>query len=183
MLAFRKPIGPNRPAVLGFAKAVAAALFLLLHAAIALAENEAPAEQRLRLVADKETMRDSIAVEVMKPFEAWIVGERVGEKQEISTVVFSLELPDGLLLVGEELLEESLIVLGTPKTGMHLTFHCQTGRVAAMHLRFVATKPLGNAVIRLMPEPKNSFRGLVTGRSENFGTLATPEHALHITMR
>ena len=182
-MLFRKPRGPFRPAVPGLAQALATAVLLLLHAAMAIAEGETPPEQRLRLVADKESMRDSIAVQAMKPFEAWIVGERLGEKQEISTVVFSLELPEGVLLVGEELLEESLIVLGTPKTGMHLTFHCQTGRVAAMHLRFVATKPLGDAVIRLMPEPKNSFRGLVSCRSENFETLPTPEHALHITVR
>jgi hypothetical protein len=52
-----------------------------------------------------------------------------------------------------------------------------------MHLRFVATQPIESATIRLLPEPKNTFRGLVTCRSENFETLATPEHGLHITVR
>ena len=144
------------------------------------AEGGEPA-QRLLLLADLKSRSAAVDVGVMKPFDVQLVAERDAEKPQISTVVFKLEVPEGLVVVGEELLVESLIALGTPRAGINLAFHCvDSHQVALFRFRFVAAKPLKDATLRLVPDPRTDFRGIVSCKDENFEKWATPEAILHV---
>jgi hypothetical protein len=154
---------------------------LLLVVGVAPARGGEPA-QRLLLLADLKSRSTTVDVGLMKPFDVQLVAERDGEKPQISTVVFKLEVPEGLVVVGEELLVESLIALGTPRAGLNLAFHCvDTPQVALFRFRFVASKPLKNASIRLVPDPRTDFRGVVSCKDENYAKWDTPEAVVHVT--
>jgi len=98
------------------------------------------ASERMFLAANDADRSRQIEVGLMKPFEVLLVAERDAESPQISSVVFTLDVPDGLLLVGEEILTESLIALGTPRTGINLSFLCvEAASIDVMRFRFLAT--------------------------------------------
>jgi hypothetical protein len=127
------------------------------------------ADERLLLLSDVDTRATEVQVGVMKPFDVRLVAERDVEGAQISTVAFKLEVPDGLLLVGEEVLVESLVALGTPRTGLHLAFQCvESQQITVFHFRFVATRPLEQAELRLRPDTRTDFLGIVACKDDNF---------------
>ncbi|UCE02578.1 MAG: hypothetical protein JSW67_15285 [Candidatus Latescibacterota bacterium] len=131
--------------------------------------NVARADERLLLLSDVETRATDVEVGVMKPFDVRLVAERDAEDAQISTVAFTLEVPEGLLLVGEEVLVESLVALGTPRTGLHLAFQCvESQQIPVFHFRLVATRPLEQAELRLRPDTRTNFLGIVACKDENF---------------
>jgi hypothetical protein len=125
--------------------------------------------QRLLLFADVEARSQEVDVEVRKPFTVTLVAERDAELPQISTVAFKLEVPEGIVIVGEELLVQSLVALGTPRAGMHLAFHCvQAPQVPVYRFKMVATRPLEAGLLRTQPEDRTDFLGVVACRDENF---------------
>ena len=144
----------------------------------------ADATERLYLAANNDKRTHDIEVGLLKPFELLLIAERDSEKPQISTVVFSLEVPEGLLLVGEEILTESLIVLGTPRTGINLSFLCvEAASIDVMRFRFLATKPLESAQVSLLPDTRTNFRGIVACSDENFDKWDTEPGSVRITAR
>jgi hypothetical protein len=140
--------------------------------------------ERLVLVSDLQKPAPQISVGVRKPFTVVLVAERDAEKPQISTVAFKLQVPDGVVIVGEELLVQSLVVLGTPRAGMHLAFHCVEAKQVPVYLfKMLATKPLENAVLRTLPENKTDFLGIIACRDENFEKWSCPEATFTITAR
>ncbi|MFQ5600169.1 MAG: hypothetical protein ACE5G2_06405 [Candidatus Krumholzibacteriia bacterium] len=141
-----------------------------------------PASERLVLLADVGERTAEVEVGVMKPFDVYLVAERDQENPQISAVVFKLELPEGVLLIGEELLVESLIALGTPKAGLNLAFHCvESQQVKVYHFRLAARRPLAKAVVRLAPDPRTNFLGVVSCKDENYDKWASEESTFTIT--
>ena len=142
------------------------------------------ASERLQLVVDSDQRESQLEVERMKPFELLLVAERDAEQPQISTVVFTLDIPEGLLLVGEEILTESLIALGTPRTGINLAFMCvEAPSVEVMRFRFLATAPLQDAAISLLPDTRTNFRGIVSCKAENYDKWDTEPSSVRITTR
>jgi hypothetical protein len=140
--------------------------------------------ERLLLLADVETRTQQLTVGTRKPFTVTLVAERDADKPQVSTVAFKLEVPDGLVLMGEELLVESLLALGTPRTGMHLAFHCvESPRVSVYRFKLVATRPLERVVLRTLPEDKTNFLGIVACRDENFAKWACEPAVLTVTSK
>jgi len=144
---------------------------LLLASAAAADENP----QRLLLLADVEARTQEVRVGVKKPFEVTLVAERDAKSPQVSTVAFRLEVPEGVVVVGEELLVQSLVAIGTPRAGMHLAFHCvEAPQVAVYRFTMVATRPLDGAVLRTQPvvieneEGAYEFLGIVACRDETF---------------
>jgi len=142
------------------------------------------ASERMFLAANDADRSRQIEVGLMKPFEVLLVAERDAESPQISTVVFTLDVPDGLLLVGEEILTESLIALGTPRTGINLSFLCvEAASIDVMRFRFLATKPLKSAQVSLLPDTRTNFRGIVACSKENYDKWDTEPSAVEITAR
>ena len=142
------------------------------------------AGERLRLLTDLKSPGQKATTEVRKPFTVWLVAERDADKPQVSTVAFRLEVPDGVVILGEELQVESLIALGTPRSGMHLAFHCiEKNRVPVYRFKMVATRPLENATLRTHPEGKTNFLGIVGCRDENFKEWACESTELSITSK
>ena len=154
---------------------------LLLCASASFAQD---ASERLYLAVDSEQRDRVVEVGLMKPFELLLMVERDAEKPQISTVVFTLDIPEGLLLVGEEILTESLIALGTPRTGINLSFLCvEAASIDVMRFRFLATKPLDSAQVTLLPDSRTNFRGIVSCSDENYDKWDTNPSSVTITAR
>ena len=144
----------------------------------------AVAAERLLLLADVAGRTQQVAVGVRKPFTVTLVAERDADKPQVSTVAFKLEVPDGLVVMGEELLVESLVALGTPRTGMHLAFHCiEKKQVPVYRFKLVATRPLERVTLRTVPENKTNFLGIVACRDENFEKWACEPAVLTVTTK
>lgn len=159
-------------------------LALLLCLGAAVPPATARAGERLLLLSDLATRADKVAVGVRKPFTVTLVAERDAEKSQVSTVAFKLEVPDGVVIMGEELLVESLIVLGTPRTGMHVAFQCvEKQQVPIYRFKMVATRPLQGAALRTLPEDKTNFLGIVACRDENFVKWACEPAVLTVTCK
>jgi hypothetical protein len=140
---------------------------LLLLASAAWADD--PPSDRLLLLSDLETRAAEVSVGVMQPFDVRLVAERDVEGAQVSTVAFKLEVPEGLILVGEEVLVESLVALGTPRTGLNMAFHCvEAPQILVYHFRLVATRPLENVELRLLPDPRTKFLGVAACKAEEF---------------
>jgi hypothetical protein len=145
---------------------------------------QAPAVRAERVRLESDAKGGRIQAAVMKPFDVYLVAERDSAAAKISSVAYTLDVPDGLVVVGEELLVESLIGLGTSRTGMNLVFRCvEQPRVRVTRFRFVANRPLQDAVLALRPEPKTNFLGLVSCRDENFDKFASPPDSLVVGAR
>lgn len=129
----------------------------------------APAEAgRLRLLTEGDGT--SVRTAVLKPFEAVLVAERDSAAVEMSAVAYTLDLPEGVLIVSEEILVESLLSLGTSREGVNVVFRCARGpRLPVLRFRFVATRPIAHGEIRLRPETRTKFLGIVACRDEEFG--------------
>jgi hypothetical protein len=140
--------------------------------------------ERLMLVVDNEARDSTAEVERMVPFDVLLVAERDAEHPQISTVVFTLDVPEGLVLVGEEILTESLIALGTPRTGINLAFMCiEAPSIDVMRFRFLATAPMQDAAISLLPDTRTNFRGIVSCNDEKFAQWDTEPSSVHVTVR
>lgn len=123
---------------------------------------------RLRLLAENDAT--SIQASVLKPFDAVLVAERDTAAVEMSAVAYTMELPEGVLIASEEILVESLLSLGTSTEGVNVVFRCAEGpRLAVLRFRFVATRPIAAGEIRLLPETRTKFLGIVACRDEDFG--------------
>jgi len=152
--------------------------------ALALGPVAASAGERLLLLSDLESRAQQVSVGIRKPFTVYLVAERDAEKPQISTVAFKLEVPDGVVVMGEDLLVESLVALGTPRAGMHLAFHClEQKQVPVYRFKKVATKPLERATLRTVPENKTDFLGIVACRDENFEKWSCAPAVLTITSK
>ncbi len=139
---------------------------------------------RLLLLGDLESRSGSIETEVMKPFDVLLVAERDSDASQISTVAFTLGVPEGVLVVGEEVLVQSLIALGTPKSGLNLAFHCvESKQVSVFRFRLVATQPVDAAPLRVLPDTRTDFRGVVSCRDENFVKWPAEESVFTVTAR
>lgn len=163
--------------------------FTLLLAALLLGvPTWAHAGARLLLVAAKQEERkagsDEIEVETMKPFDILLVAERDDERPQISTAVFTLDVPDGILVVGEEILTESLIALGTPRSGINLSFLCiEAASVEVMRFRFLVREPIDRAIVSLLPDTRTNFRGIVSCQAENYAKWDTEPSSVTISAR
>ena len=155
---------------------------MLLAIAFAMPASVARAE-RVRLETDAPN-GGRIQATVMKPFDVYLVAERDSVTAKISSVAYTLDVPEGVVVLGEELLVESLIGLGSSRTGMNLVFRCvEKPRVRVLHFRFVATRPVQNAVLALRPETKTNFLGLCACRDENFDKFASPPDSILVGAR
>ncbi len=140
--------------------------------------------ERLLLVSDLEKHTREITVGVRKPFTVVLVAERDAEKPQLSTIAFKLEVPDGIVIVGEEQLVQSLVALGTPRAGMHLAFQCvEAKQVPVYSFKMLATKPLEKVSVRTLPEDKTAFLGIIACRDENFEKWSCPAASFTITAR
>jgi len=162
-----------------------ASLLLLTHGAVAAEE-----EPRLQLFSDVESRVQEVRVGVKKPFEVTLVAERDAESPQVSTVVFKLDVPEGVVVVGEELLVQALVAIGTPRTGMHLAFHCiEAPQVPVYRFKMVATRPLEGALLRTQPvvieneEGNYEFLGIVACRDETFTQWSCAPSSLTIQAR
>ena len=159
---------------------------LLLCAALVCAPIATAADETVRLVllADLESRSTSLETGVMKPFDVLLVAERDSDASQISTVAFTLGVSEGLLVVGEEVLVESLVALGTPKSGLNLAFHCvESKRVRVFRFRLVATQPVEGATLRVLPDTRTNFRGVVSCRDENYEKWESEESVFTVTAR
>jgi hypothetical protein len=149
-----------------------------------LAPGIARGGERLLLLGDVEDRTQKLTVGVRKPFTVTLVAERDADKAQVSTIAFKLEVPDGLVVMGEELLVESLVALGTPRTGMHLAFHCiDSKQVPVYRFKLVATRPLEGVALRTLPEDKTNFLGIVACRDENFEKWPCEPAVLTVTSK
>jgi hypothetical protein len=142
------------------------------------------AAERLRLVADGAGAAGTVKTALMQPVDIYLVAERDTSHVQMSAVVYTLELPDGVLLVGEELLVESVLGLGTSVTGINLVFRCVDGpSLKVQRFRVVATRPVQNAVVVLRPDTRTKFLGIVSCRDENFAKFACAADSVRISTR
>src|SRR5262245_54039354 len=82
-----------------------------------------------------------VQVGVRQPFTLELVAER-GDAAQISAIAYTLEVPPGVVCVGEELLVESLLGVGSSRQGMNLVFECTDKTpLPVLRFRFVAMKP------------------------------------------
>jgi len=126
----------------------------------------------LILVNDKDG--NTAQVTHLQPFDVFLIAER-DSMPEISAVAYTLEVPEGVVVVGEELLVESLLGLGNSQAGMNLVFRCANGpRVRVLRFRCIVTRPMESAVIRLVPDRRTQFLGLVSCRAEDFSKFESP---------
>jgi len=143
-----------------------------------------PPTERLYLVIDSENQPTEIETGLMRPFEVLLIAERDAESPQVSTVVFTLDVPEGLLLVGEEILTESLIALGTPRKGINLSFHCvEDASIEVMRFRFLATEALKDVEISLAPDSRTNFRGIVSCKDENYDKWDTAPSSVRVSTK
>ena len=161
-------------------------IFLMLCSAVA-ADDSA---QRLRLYADVQARSQEVRIGVRKPFTATLVAERDAEAPQVSTVAFKLDVPDGIVIVGEELLVQSLVAIGTPRGGMHLAFHCvEAAQVPVYRFKMVAMRPLDGVVLRTQPvviedqEGRYEFLGIAACGDETYANWPCAPAALTIHAR
>jgi hypothetical protein len=136
--------------------------------------------ETLHLAPDLPVEAGTVSVGVMKPFDVYLVAERDSAHAQISAVGYLLEVGEGLVVAGEELLVESILGLGTSRTGMNLVFHCtETPRLRVLRFRVVATRPVQGAKLALRPETRMSFLGIVSCRAEDYEKFdCTPDSLL-----
>ena len=138
----------------------------------------------LRLVPVLTPGERTVTVTPLKPFEVDLVAVRDSADAEMSAVAYTLDVPDGVLVVGEQLLVESLLGLGTSRTGINLVFRCATqSPLHVLRFRFVATRALENAVIGLGPEKKTRLLGIVSCKTENFAKFETVPDSIIVRAR
>jgi len=155
---------------------------IVLLAAV-LAAGAAQADS-LRLVPVLTPAQRGVSIAPLKPFEVDLVAERDSAVAEMSAVAYTLDVPDGVLVVGEQLLVESLLGLGTSRTGINLVFRCANrSPLHVLRFRFVATRPLENAVIGLSPEKKTKLLGIVSCKGENFAKFETAPDSILVHSR
>jgi len=155
--------------------ALATGLLGLLH--------DGAAAERLRLVCP-EAAAGAVRTSVMRPVDVYLVAERDSLHTEISAVAYTLDVPDGLLIVGEELLVESLFGLGSSTAGMNLVFHCASGAsMRVLRFRLVATRPVADAVLGLRPDTRTRWLGLVACREEEFARFESPADSVLFSTR
>jgi hypothetical protein len=120
----------------------------------------------------------------LQPFTVDLVVERSDAAAQMSAVAYTLAVPDGILLVGEELLVDSLLGLGSSLEGMNLVFQCtKTTPLPVLRFRFVATRPVRDAVVALRPEPLTHFLGFVSCKEENFLKFKTAPDSFVVNAR
>jgi len=137
--------------------------------------------ERLLLIDDKGGTE--VRAARLQPFDVYLVAQR-DSLPEISAVAYTLEVPEGVLVVGEELLVDSLLGLGSSQAGMNLVFRCATGpRVRVLRFRCVATRPLDGAVLRLVPDRRTQFLGIVSCRDEDFAKFDAPPTQFTVHVR
>lgn len=137
----------------------------------------------LRLVLEGSTSRE-VQAGVMKPFDVLMVAERDSLHPQLSAVAYTLVVPEGAIVVGEELFVDTLIGLGSSLAGMNLVFRCVENPVQrVMRLRVVPTKPLQQATLALRPDTRTNFLGLVTCKDESFSRIECKPDSLQITAR
>lgn len=147
---------------------------------VLLAAGTAQAD-RLYLAAPKS---GSVQATVMQPFTLELIAERGEVATQLSVVAFTLEVPDGIVLVGEELLVESLLGLGSSRDGMNLVFECtDKSPLPILRYRFVATRPIEHAVIAVAPERKTKFLGIVACREQDFMKFETAPDSVTVSAR
>ena len=113
-----------------------------------------------------------------------LVAERDSAHSEVSAVVFTLEVPEGMVVVGEEMLVRSLLGIGSSREGVNLVFHCATGpQVQVLRFRLVATRPLENAVVRLRPDARTHDLAVVACKAEDFRLQPVAAESLVVTAR
>lgn len=136
-----------------------------------------------RLMLQNEvTKNGKLATAVMKPFEVYLVAQRDSSKTQLSAVVFTLDVPEGVVMVGEELLVDSLLGIGTTRAGINLVFRCVEGPVTrVMRFRMVATRPLQNAMLRLKPDARTKDLAVVACKDENFALIECAPESLMVT--
>jgi hypothetical protein len=137
-----------------------------------------------RVWLDAGTAGKPVQAAVMKPFDVYLVAERDSLHPQMSAVAYTLQVPDGVVVLGEELLVESLLGLGTSRAGMNLVFRCtDQWQVRVLHFRFAATKPVDKAVVALRPDTRTHFLGLVACRDENFAKFESVPDSVVVNAR
>jgi hypothetical protein len=138
---------------------------------------------RLRLVPAGGGDRAIRAV-ALQPIDFDLVAERDSAHTQVSAIAYTLEVPDGIAIMGEELQVESLLGIGTTLTGMNLVFRCEDRQpLHVLHFRVVATRPVHDAVIALRPDTRTDFLGVIACREEDFAKFESPPDSLTITTR
>jgi hypothetical protein len=139
---------------------------------------------RLFLSGDGRTPGAPVQTAVMHPFEVYLVAERDSAHSEVSAVVYRLDVPEGMVVVGEEMLVRSLLGIGSSREGVNLVFHCATGpQVQVLRFRLVATRPLENAVVRLRPDARTNDLAVVACKAEDFRLQPVAAESLVVTAR
>ncbi len=140
------------------------------------------AADTLRLVPGVASPPGPIQLALRKPFEVDLVMTRDDPKAQSSAVAYTLEVPDGVLLVGEELLVDTLLGLGSSRAGMNLVFRCSDqSPLHVLRLRFVATHPIDHAIVALRPEKKTQFLGIVACKEQSFAKFECAMDSLVVT--
>lgn len=138
----------------------------------------------LRLVPVLTAPQRAVSIAPLKPFEVDLVAERDSADAEMSAVAYTLDVPDGVVVVGEQLLVESLLGMGTSRTGISLVFRCvNRSPLHVLRFRFVATRPLEHTVIRLGPEKKTKLLGIVSCKDENYAKFETAPDSISVHAR
>jgi hypothetical protein len=139
---------------------------------------------RLFLSRDGTQPAPPVQAAVLEPFDVFLVAQRDSGKTQISAVVYTLEVPDGMVVAGEEMLASSLLAIGNSRQGVNLVFRCVDGpQVRVLRFRLVATRRLDNAVVRLRPDTRTRDLGLVTCKEEAFQVRPVPPESLMVTAR
>jgi hypothetical protein len=137
----------------------------------------------LRLELEGSKSRE-VQAGLLKPFDVIMVAERDSGNAQLSAVAYTLELPEGAILAGEELFVDTLLGLGSSRAGMNLVFRCVDNPVQrVMRLRVVPTKPMTKATLALRPDTRTNFLGLVTCKDENFSRIECKPDSLLVTAR
>ena len=160
---------------------LALTILALLSAAVTARATTAAGAEKLYLRSVKP---GPVTATVMQPFMLELVAERGEIATQLSVVAFTLVVPDGLLLVGEELLVDSLLGLGSSRDGINLVFECSDkSPLPILRFRFVATRAVEDAVIQLEPEPKTKFLGIVACRDQDFMKFDTTPDSILVSAR
>jgi hypothetical protein len=137
----------------------------------------------LRLVVEGAT-KGRVQGGLLRPIDVYLVAERDSSHQQISALAYTLQLPEGVLLLGEELLVESLFGLGNSTSGMNLMVRCiDVASPRVMRFRLVPTRPLQDAPVTLTPDPRTHFLGIVSCKDENFAKFDCAPDSMWITAR
>jgi hypothetical protein len=139
--------------------------------------------ERLRLVAEGAT-DGKLRVGVKQPFEVFLVAERDSTHRQVSAVAYTLAVPEGMVLLGEELLVESLVGLGTSRGGMNLVFRCvDAPKVRVLRFRLAPTRPLQNVSVALRPDTRTNFLGVVGCQDEQFAKFDSVPDSVQVSTR